>query len=176
MIKLHTSTFILLINLTLIFTPQLAKCQLFTISELETLSTKNWDEFDTYVIKKGYIYDNSETDEIAEYKFYTFNKNYYSGTSSYWITLYKYSIDASIRLGYTNMVTWQTNISSDYIKIKDELKSKGYIFQNSTLLDGNTVNSYKKQKNEVRIILQKMKTDTGHEITIYTISLNIINK
>lgn len=166
-------TIVLLLILITILVPKFIKAQVFTMSELEVLSSKNWDEFDTYLIKKGYVYNNYDTDKYSELKTYSFQRNVYSGAAPYWITLCKY---LNNNIGLISMISWQTNEVNDYIKIKDQLKVLGYVSQNTEIFDGKTVIYYKKLNKEVLLIVGKKLTTDGKEITSYEISLNINEK
>lgn len=138
--------------------------QSFTLSELESLSVKNWDDFDTFVTKKNYSYYSSEEDTLSELREYSFDRNLTTGKATFWITKYKY-IDGS------EMVSWQTNKQNDYIKIKEQLKILGYKFINSQIHKGSNVNTYERGNKELTIVSGVSKTDSGLNITYYEISV-----
>jgi hypothetical protein len=117
--------------------------QSFTLSELVKLSKYNEDDFDTYVTKKGYVFEKIRNGQYSNSTGYTFLVNGYSnsfiskvedktGKNKYW-------------------VTFQTPNTNYYLAIKSELKANGYILINKEEFEGKRVFNYRRGKNKVSI-------------------------
>lgn len=142
-------------------------CQSFSIIELQSLTSKNWDDFDTGVTKKGYNYNTSTKEVEYEMKSYTFgrNKNLKS-LSNFFITKYEYS-DGS------KLVSWQTNRLSDYIKIKEELKRTSFKYLNSETNNGVNAMYYQKDNKLLSLFSGSAKNEFGYDTDYYEISVTV---
>lgn len=142
--------------------------QIFTVTELENLSQKNWDDFDTYVNKKGYVFDHNEAGTIVESKSYAY-KPHGNDKAVKWITLHQFydSYDQA-----KSSVTWQISKQSEYINLKSQIKLSGYKFIETGTFKGATKFEYRKGKKSITIYLMKEENDFGEKETIYEIDLS----
>ena len=152
-----------IITFYLVFFSASIIAQSFNLSELEKLSTNNWDDFDTSATKKGYSYYSSNKDEVEESKEYSFQRNN-NGKAKFWIT-------KSVYVDGSEMVSWQTNKQSDYVKIKEQIKALGYRFVESKFYNDKNYNRYKKGNKELSLISGVATSDLGIEINYYEISI-----
>jgi len=129
------------------------------------MNENNWDQFDTYILTKGYEYYKTDTDENFEIRTYAFgvkqNKSYYFITK----TIGKGN---SIR-----MFTIQTVKKQDYLFYKEEVKKYKFVYIKSQTEGNSIIMEYKKGNSEVWIssILNmdaENKKVAGYEISIKT--------
>ena len=129
------------------------------------LNENDWDQFDTYVLAKGYEYYKADTDNNLDIRSYALrieqNKSYYFITK----TIGKGN---SIR-----MLTVQTLKKQDYLFYKEQLKKYKFIYVKSQTEENSITMEYKKENLEVWIssILNKdpeNKKVAGYEISIKT--------
>ena len=142
--------------------------QSFSINELEKISKYNWDDFDTHVNNKHYIFDNEKTNERDESKHYAFIPNSYNNVAVKWITLYKQS---SLNDISESIISWQTSSQIDYLNIKNQLKKSGYLFLKTGTFKEATFFKYKKGKKEISIYVFKAKNNNGENNITYEITL-----
>jgi len=118
--------------------------QKFTLNELIKMNSMDWDNFDTYVTKKGYYYSGNE------------KTSYVQDNGKHM----EYEYDGKICKGeryinktqFTNglyLISFQTYDKSDYISIKDQLKAAGFKYSNTHNLDESI------SKNAVELIYYK---------------------
>ena len=139
--------------------------QSFTVSELVKISKYSADDFDTYVTKKGYIY-NSETDgEFSSGTHYTFLVD---GAKRYYVTKY-----FPKKKNYY-WVNFQTASSSTYLKIKEELKNSGYAQIDKGTINGSTYFTYRKEGKEVTLISESETNEYSNKTSvIYEIGVSV---
>lgn len=121
----------------------------------------NADEFDTYVIKKGYEFYQMypKTDVLVSGIAYTNNIN------STYITKYVYAY-RGVR------VSFQTGNSKTYLNAKNELKVLGFTLNDSGSRNGWNYFNYRKEGLEVVLITGQVEnkgsntSSTGYEITV----------
>lgn len=132
--------------------------QNFTLIELIKLTKISNDEFDTYVIKKGYVFDeNIHSEKIWNGISYTFKIN---GKNNSYISKYLFK-DQSL------MISFQTPNSKPYLSIKNEIKTLGYELMESGPLDN--AYHYKYRKGSFEVVLYSVNIDSvnsGYEITV----------
>ena len=109
--------------------------QTFTLNELIKLSKYDDDGFDTYITKKGYVFNEVKDDGFYITSDYTFLVD---GYKKYFISKNK------LKTKENNFITFQTPNSKTYLSIKEELKSNGYILFNKGILDRSQYFEYKK--------------------------------
>ena len=137
--------------------------QKINLNELILSSEMNNDEFDTFCIKKGYTLHLTESDDYSENITYIFDGNE-KGFSTNHISKFNYKTKSKI------MVSYQT-IKSNYISIKNEIKSNGFIFTENKQIDGTYYLEYKKNNLELTLATFKTKNKDNIEITQYEISI-----
>lgn len=154
-------TFILFILLIPIF----IFSQKFTLSNLVNLASYNNDNFDTFVISKGYVFNKTESDEQSATKFYSFSTNKYErNKAAYWISKTNYN-DGKV------IVSWTTYKSEDYAAIKSQIKANGFQFTEESNTDGIIGFHYKNGKYELSLYVEELTfdnsiKDNGYEISI----------
>lgn len=140
--------------------------QKVSLNELILLAKMNDDEFDTFCIKKGYDIHLIENDDYSENITYIFKKNEMNFSTNY-ISKFNYKTKNKI------MVSYQTT-SPNYISIKNEIKSNGFIFIENKLIDETYYLEYKKNNLELSLASFKTKNKDNIEITQYEISLTLL--
>ena len=143
--------------------------QSFTLSELVKLSKYNEDDFDTYVTKKGYIFEEVSEKTIASKTDYTF---LVKGLKTYYVSKL---IDKESEFAF--WVTFQTPDTKNYLSIKEELKTYGYKLFDKGTMDGSNYFKYKKGNSIVS--LWSISTTYGYTNrtrVAYEISFKVINE
>jgi len=118
--------------------------QKFTLNELIKMNNMNWDDFDTYVTKKGYYYSANE------------NSSSVQGGGKHM----EYEYDGKICKGerYINktqyadgvyLISFQTYDKNDYLSVKDQLKASGFKYISTHNLDESI------SKNAIEIVYYK---------------------
>jgi len=145
--------------------------QTFSVNELESLCRKNLDEFDTYVIKKNYVFVGSNEDENFDYRNYAFDENYSENNASNWldITIFKNKI-VKPKAG----VRWSTLKINEYISLKNQLIKSGYKFVKTEIENDYTFYIYKKVKYEAKIHISKTITADNIERNSYGIVITLL--
>jgi hypothetical protein len=145
--------------------------QIFSLNELISLNSKNIDQFDTYVTKKGYEFAKTETKDSMKNWIYNFNRNYDKG-AQYWIELTEFLMPQSI---HSYMISWYTLEKKDYISIKEQIISAGFKLLSSETLDSGVI-SYSYSKGKITINLynaaSKLERDSPLQNT-YVIDVGI---
>jgi hypothetical protein len=138
--------------------------QKFTLSELVQLNKSNWDYFDTYVLDKGYEYNNATNNDSLITKYYS-NEESITGKAQRFIRKSIYSS------GF-KYVEWQTAHKSEYLLIKKDLKSQGYKYiGEGTIDDKVSYLKYLKVNIIVMLFLGKADTDAGYQTPTNHISV-----
>jgi hypothetical protein len=139
--------------------------QSFSISELVRISKYDDDTFDTYVTKKGYIFYEESEEEIASRTTYTF---LVSGRRKYFVTKY---IPKNKNYYWVN---FQTPNSSTYLKIKEELKTSGYLLIDKGSIHGSPYYTYKKDGKEITLISESEENEYTKQTTVtYEIGVSV---
>ena len=130
-----------------------------TVSDMVKINNMNLDEFETYALERGYTFK-----EIKDKKERAYGHTYMQGrgiTTKY-LTLYtKY-------IGGFNLVTYQTSSSSEFLNIKNQLKTLGFVLRTEEHYDGTPYKEYRNNKYEMSIY-----TGAGEDGTnFFEISLN----
>jgi hypothetical protein len=138
--------------------------QTISLGELIRLNNINEDDFDTFVIAKGFKYDGYENGKDYTAKRYTFYEN---GYKSSFITKYKYNYDNK------EMVSFQTPHSETYMNIKTSAKNQGFKYVNSTTIekDNVTLMNYYKGRLNLTLASGKDESNYGGQKTLYEISI-----
>jgi hypothetical protein len=89
----------------------------FNLEELSQLIKGNADEFDSYVLKKGYRFEKKESFEKTECFIYSNLEN-----KNNMILYYKFATDSP----KTSCCVWSTNSKEDYLKLKEEIVENGF--------------------------------------------------
>lgn len=145
--------------------------QTFTVTELITINYKNYDDFDTYVTKKGYEYSITDNDALSENRSYSFKRGGFDNKAEYWIKYFKYydgKTDSK-----TN-VSWQTSKRTDYINIKNQIKSLGFKFIETKKDETTICIIYRKGKIEVQLYLGSAENTGGEMANYYEINVSIL--
>ena len=139
--------------------------QRFSLSELIKLNNQDWDDFDTYVVTKGYQYQETDDNDLNEAKAYSFDTNKTSSKAPYFIskTFYK----------KTNLkaVAFQTLKMEEYLAFKTQLKTLGFKYVGAQTTEQATFLDYKKGMIEVSLASFKAPNDSGEMLTGYEISV-----
>lgn len=154
--------FRLFLIFTCIFSVNHSISQNFTLSELIKLKKMNADEFDTYVVKKGYEFYRKHPDD----------KNHSI------LINYSYKINGARRCYITKktfkfgeeQVIFQTTSSKSYLSIKNELSVLG--FKLSETVPSEDFNGLKYLKGNLMVVLisRQYEDETDHSTTaIYEI-------
>jgi hypothetical protein len=146
--------------------PIISSAQTFSLQELLVLINKNIDDFDTYVVSKGFRFQKTKDDLDFKGITYALNQSEYSRKAEKFISLYtKYISD-----NRTN-VTYQTSLSTDYLKIKNQAKFNGFKFIKTENFKGSTFLIYKKDKLELSLTLIQYENEDGKISSGYEISI-----
>jgi len=135
------------------------------------LNDKDYDDFDTYVSKKGYEYATSLNDEISESRFYNFKRESSNNKAKYWIRYFRYFE------GQTNAktnISWQTARQNDYVLIKDQTKSSGFKPVETGNYEETIYSTYQKGKIEVQPYSGNTKNGFGDITSTYEINVSIL--
>lgn len=147
-------------------TPFVSNGQTFSLQEMIILLNKNVDDFDTYVVTKGFKYAKTEDDIDFEGVQYALNQNEYSDKAQKFVTLYtKYFF-------YERNISYQTLESSDYLKIKSQIKVLGFKFVETRKVGNRTFLEYSKGKLELLLISIRDADEEGEFTTTYEIGLS----
>lgn len=137
-----------------------ASGQNFTLSNLIEMNNLSFDDFDTYVTKKGYTYNSSKKDDEISNVCYISKTR---GLDTAYITLEKSKTK--------NTVTFQINKEQVYLNIKDELKKLGFTYIDRLTLNDVSYLVYKKDDLWLYLSSQ-FETDVNKlKYTIYSIIL-----
>ncbi len=140
--------------------------QTFTLSELIKVNNLSFEDFDTYVIKKGYQYYENEIDEYAE------NTSYKSNVRGKAVS---YISKAIFKDNSYEVLTFQTNDEKLYLSIKSELKLLGYVFEKKDVTkNGKLYLSYIKENIVITLIsgVSEVTDINGNKYTVYEIGIN----
>jgi len=139
--------------------------QSFSLNELIKISKYNEDDFDTYVTKKGYIFEEASEKTIASITSYTF---LVKGLKTYYVSKFLEKESAF-------WVSFQTPDTKNYLSIKEELKTYGYKLFDKGTMDGSNYFKYKKGNSIVS--LWSISTTYGYtNRTRVAYEINVINE
>lgn len=142
-------------------------CQKITLNELISLTKMNFDEFDTYVTNKNYIYYKADSDNRFKSISYAFDESYLTNKARFYIAKYEYFNDSKA-------VSYQFDLSQYYTSIKKELINSGFKFISEKNVKGEQNFKYQKGNIKVHIwILRDAENSLGVESTYYEISTTI---
>ena len=102
--------------------------QSFSLPELIKMEKMDLEIFDTYVTSKGYVF---------------FNKGKYKNSVHYALNVNGDKASKFIAKD-VNLITFQTSVKSEYLKIKNQLKSNGFKFNKSEVENNSVKFIYKK--------------------------------
>jgi len=97
--------------------------QRLTVNDMFLLINKDFDEIDTYLLKKGYVFKPGSDSKKEDTKN---NCAFFYEYSHKSIKYYDFAMYNCIYDGNTTNLTVRTSSESDYLKFKDELKIKGF--------------------------------------------------
>jgi hypothetical protein len=104
-----------------------------TVSDMMKIYNMDLDQFETYAIRKGYHFYEVKSSEN------TFGHSYQKGTgnNTKYLTLYnKFFL-------YGSNLSYQTSNSNEYLLLKNELKTKGFLLKSSETFEGTINKIYK---------------------------------
>ena len=127
--------------------------QKFTLRELTNLNNMDWDQFDSYVVAKGYEYNKTEDLEFVESKSYGYKLK---GDHSPYFISKTVAKNKNVKL-----VAYQTTDSKDYMSIKSELKNAGFKFAKTETADQSTLLIYTKSNLELILATTKTQQNSG---------------
>ncbi len=137
--------------------------QTFSLQELIKISKMNVDDFDTFVTSKGFVFLKGENDKYVQGVTYALELSRYDNSKALkFIQLYQRYHD------FKHTITYQTTSKSEYIDIKNQVKTSGFILDDTSVetIDGTDSNKfvYSKGKSKVKIWV----TSNVYEITYQT--------
>jgi hypothetical protein len=137
--------------------------QSFTLNELIKLANSSDDYFDTYVTQKGYIFDKIGDDEYFKQISYTYLVN---GLSQYYASKILPKIETH------GFVSFQTPNTSTYLKIKEEIRIKGYMLSKKGTYKDSPYFEYRKGNTIVTLhSISEMNEYTNKKRTCYEIAV-----
>jgi hypothetical protein len=132
--------------------------QSFTLNELIKLSKVSDSYFDTYVTKKGFIYNDRGDEEQTTYTEYAFQTK--SNTTRF-ITKIDYKFINK------TMITFRTQDANTYLSTKENLKKLGFSFIRKGDYDGGIFFEYNKKNTTVALMTDtKTNSHLDYEITV----------
>ena len=135
-----------------IFCSNISFSQIFTLDELVNISNMNTDEFDSFVISKGYEFFKTETDDYSENIIYAHNLKSNNIAPSY-ISKYMFKKNPN------TMVSYQTLEKEVYISIKKQIKNGSSFYTHLNLFQRIKLkwmrNEYDIQSKEIKIEILK---------------------
>jgi hypothetical protein len=154
--------FILTINLLFYFN---LSGQSIKISEMMTQLEVNNDDFDTWILKKGYklTSDENSKDENCQY-FYAYTQKTILTNE---IAFYKCIYD-----GYKPNIAFRTQSEENYLSFKTELKTLGFIFTETVTRDQGKLIFYTLHNNGKEYELS-LATTTYNDYNLYEVALTI---
>ena len=127
----------------------------------------SFDKFDTYVLNKGYEFQNVDEKDACESRSYVYKRdkqNMKYATS--FINIYKY-YDGE------QMVSWEIIDKVQYLKIKKEIKANGFLFKKTYTHNGAVLTEYTKGKLKATLLSDTGETSSGETLTNYEIGVTI---
>ena len=134
--------------------------QSFSLNELIKLSKVSDNYFDTYVTRKGFIYNDKGDEEQSTYTEYAFHTK--SNTTRF-ITKIDY------KLIKKTMITFRTQDANVYLNTKEELKKSGFNLIRKGDYEGGIYFEYNKNNITVALMTDtKTNRHLDYEITVET--------
>ncbi len=164
---MHTIARLLLISVCMISFSH-SRAQKFTLPELLSLNRCSMDSFDTYVTKRGYqFYKPIKSAAYGNAILYAFKQNDSTLKADYFIRKY---LPGSIN---TKNISFQTIYVSDYLSLKDSLKTMGFTTTSSTPLENDNGLQLVYAKDALKILLNSYlsNTDPKKKIAVYEITI-----
>ena len=143
--------------------------QNFTVAEMEKIATLNEDEFETFVMERGYEFVKFDKDTFADSLIFGFDKE---NRNQYEHYIARHKFNQKDRL----MISFQTYKTEYYLGLKKQLKSFGYKFVGTeTSDDGTYFLNYKKNGMSFSLASIQANNNSGQKFTSYEISLTKSN-
>jgi hypothetical protein len=136
----------------------------FNLEELSQLINGNADEFDSYVLKKGYRFEKKESFEKTECFIYSNLEN-----KNNMILYYKFAPDSP----KTSCCVWSTNSKEDYLKLKEEIVENGFKYIDAKNPENLEVPMLLYKKGDQFVDLNMKKYEDG---ILYSISTYIVKQ
>lgn len=131
-----------------------SQAQKFTVPQLISLSKMNSDDMDTYLTNKGYSFYKGNDEEDNETKFYELQVP--KTDKTYVLSYVKYKNENKKIKGF---VTYQTNYKEEYLILKQQIKTLGYVYSYSENQNENSSSLFF-SKEEKSIELQTTVSET----------------
>jgi hypothetical protein len=128
--------------------------QSFTLNELIKLTKSNDNNFDTYVLQRGFQFEDVENHDGFISKSYSLSIN---GAKRYYITKH-IPKDNSFK-----WVSYQTPNSRDYLKMKEDLKRNGFLNTKSDTYNSSNLFEFVKDNCKITIMSGKEDSKEGYE-------------
>ena len=160
----------LLITIAIVNFYIIGYCQSFTLGELTNMIKMDVDNFDTYVSNKGFKFLENKDSEIQKGNSYAFNQNSNSRKAEKFITFYYEYYGKTKR-----NVTYQTPKTEEYLKIKNQIKSLGFKFKETSNFEGATFLIYFSGKYKLSLISFQSENVGGKTSAVYEISITSLN-
>ncbi len=145
----------------LLFTCHVSLGQKITINDLVKVVNMDWDQFDTYALVNGFVFEKNESTPMSVSKSYSKEGHHVMNERS--ITksiIFKASEDKP----YLVDVTYNTEISSEYLLLKSQAKACGFIFVGTQNYSSGAVGlEYEKKKLHLSLIPGRATTKDGYE-------------
>ena len=169
----------LLLAATLLLLANTLFAQKFNLAEMTKMISMNWDEFDTYVITKGYQYFDNDDNELAIRRRYRqISKEYAAGHECHRVIS---RMQAKSSEGHP-AISYTTYFKQDYAAIKDQLKTSGFKYFRSVTHPEHDKNDvwlqYTKGQLLLSLVSGKAKTADGQttDIPEYEISITKLDE
>ena len=153
----------LLVSVFLVSVCNIGFGQKFTLRELIILNNMDWNEFDSYVVNKGYDYNRTENLEYVDSKSYGYRQK--GEESSYFVSK-TVAKNKEIRL-----VAFQTTNKQDYLSIKYQLKNGGFSFIKTEAKQQTMLLVYKKGSMIATLAISKAERNINETFNVYEISI-----
>ncbi len=118
-------------------------CQSFSLPELIMMSKMDYDNFDTKVASKDFRFYRKINNEYQNGIEYAQHLNTFNSKAARFVTLYNKFHE------YRYVITYQTSDNLEYINIKKQIKSLGFLLEDikdHQLNDGSTANFFMYRK------------------------------
>lgn len=160
-----------LLILIILFFANFTYSQKFTLQEMIDLNHKNVDDFDTYVVSKGYDFNKFNEEDNYDSKSYSF-KGFNEDSAEFWITKNNYYLKGFYKKG---SVSWVTSNKNYYLSIKEQIKKLGFTFLKTENENGNLSYNYEKGKISISIYSVRRPNAFGKIGTVYEINVGLLN-
>jgi hypothetical protein len=144
-----------------------------SLDELLEMLYLDHERFDTYVLKKGYKFDNSEiTNETGEAMVYTYlsNENNFSPFQPLEFRMITFSDFIHEDHWALSHCKYKTSEINEYSEFKSQLKQNGFVYFGSRGFESSVCQIYRKEKVDILLVINNQEIN-GETRNIYQIEL-----